>query len=123
MSAERGTALDPRGFAHTPPGVKVQVTKFPGSSPAYLMERDHPILDKAAQALRAVYGEEPVFVRGGGTLPVASMVQSILMTDFIFFSFGDPDTRVHAPNEFFRLESFDKGTRAYVRFLKSLAEG
>src|SRR5690606_28340005 len=38
--------------AHTPPAVKVQVTKFPGSSPAYLMERDHPILDKAAQALR-----------------------------------------------------------------------
>src|SRR5690606_31466231 len=30
--------------AHPPPGVTVRVTKFPGSAPAYLMDRDHPIL-------------------------------------------------------------------------------
>jgi len=47
----------------------------------------------------------------------------ILKTDFIFFSFGDPDNQVHAPNEFFRLESLDKGARAYVRLLLSLAAG
>ena len=63
-----------------------------------------------------------MFTRTGGTLPVAAMVKSILKTDFIFFSFGDPDNQVHAPNEFFRLESLDKGARAYVRLLLSLGE-
>jgi len=115
-------AIEAHVHAHTPPGVTVRVTKFPGSAPAYLMDRDHPILAKAAQALRDVYGEAPVYTRTGGTLPVAAMVKSILKTDFIFFSFGDPDSQVHAPNEFFRLESLDKGARSYVRLLKSLAE-
>jgi len=45
-----------------------------------------------------------------------------LKTDFIFFSFGDPDNQVHAPNEFLRLESFDKGVRCYVKLLNRLAE-
>lgn len=116
-------AIEAHIRAHTPPGVTVRITRFPGSAPAYLMSRDHPILAKAAQALREVYGEEPVFTRTGGTLPVAAMVKSILKTDFIFFSFGDPDNQVHAPNEFFRLESLDKGARSYVRLLLSLAAG
>ena len=83
---------------------------------------DHPLLKKAAAVLAEVYGEAPVFTRTGGTLPVAAMVKSILETDFIFFSFGDPDNQVHTPNEFFRLESFDKGVRSYVKLLNSLAE-
>lgn len=115
-------AIEAHVKANTPPGVTVTVTKFPGSAPAYLMLPDHPLLKKAAAVLAEVYGEEPVFTRTGGTLPVAAMVKSILQTDFIFFSFGDPDNQVHAPNEFFRLESFDKGVRSYVKLLNSLAD-
>ncbi|MBO8140893.1 MAG: dipeptidase [Firmicutes bacterium] len=113
-------ALEAHIRAHTPPGVTVKITRHPGSAAAYLMSRDHPIIAKATQALREVYGEEPVFTRTGGTLPVAAMVKSILKTDFIFFSFGDPDNQIHAPNEFFRLESFDKGVRSYIRLLAGL---
>ncbi|MFO7266188.1 MAG: dipeptidase [Bacillota bacterium] len=115
-------AIEAHVRKHTPPGVTVTVTKYAGSAPAYLMLPDHPVLEKAKAVLAEVYGEEPVLTRTGGTLPVAAMVKSILKTDFIFFSFSDPDTQVHAPNEFFRLESFDKGVRCYVKLLNRLAE-
>jgi len=84
------------------------------------MEADHPVVAEAARVLAEVYGEEPVFTRTGGTLPVAAMVESILNIPFVFFTFGDPDTNIHAPNEFFRLESFDRGVRAYARLLAAL---
>ena len=41
-------AIEAHIRAHTPPGVTVRITRFPGSAPAYLMSRDHPILAKAA---------------------------------------------------------------------------
>lgn len=114
-------AIEAHVIAHAPAGVSVTVTKFPGSARAYLMDADHPVLNEAAAVLEEVYGEQPVLTRAGGTLPVAAMVEDILETDFIFFTFGDPDNQVHAPNEFFRLASFDKGVRAYVKLLNRLA--
>lgn len=113
-------AIEAHVLKHAPPGVTVTVEKFAGSARAYLMEADHPLLDEAASVMEEVYGEKPVFTRTGGTLPVAAMVEDILETDFIFFTFGDPDNQVHAPNEFFRLDSFDKGVRAYVKLLNRL---
>lgn len=113
-------AIEAHVLAHAPVGVTVTVDKFAGSARAYLMEADHPVLDVAAEVLEDVYGEKPVFTRTGGTLPVAAMVEDILETDFVFFTFGDPDNQVHAPNEFFRLASFDKGVRAYVKLLNAL---
>lgn len=113
-------AIEAHVLANVPKGVTVTVEKYAGSARAYLMEADHPVLDEAGAVLEEVYGEKPVFTRTGGTLPVAAMVEDILKTDFIFFTFGDPDNQVHAPNEFFRLESFDKGVRAYVQLLNRL---
>ena len=115
-------AIEAHVKAHTPPGVTVTVTKFPGSAPAYLMLPDHPLLKKAAAVLADVYGEATCLHPHRRHAAVAAMVKSILETDFIFFSFGDPDNQIHAPNEFFRLESFDKGVRSYVKLLNSLAE-
>lgn len=114
-------ALEAHVKEHTPPGVEVSVRRFPGAARAYLMDADHPAVHEAVGVLRDVYGEEPALTRTGGTLPVAEMVQSILGTDFVFFTFGDPDANIHAPNEFLRLESFDKGVRAYALLLQRLA--
>lgn len=115
-------AIEAHVKANAPRGVTVNVTKYDGSARAYLMLPDHPVLQTAAAVLSDVYGEQPVFTRAGGTLPVAAMVEDILKTDFIFFSFADPDNQVHAPDEFFRLDSFDKGVRAYVKLLNKLGE-
>ena len=44
---------------HCPPGVTVSVEEVPGGIPAYAIRRDHPALEAAEEALRAVYPGPP----------------------------------------------------------------
>lgn len=103
-----------------PASVTVSARRFPGMARPYLMPSDHPSLAVAARVLRDVYDREPLRVRLGGTLPVADLVKRELGTWLLFFAFGEPDNRAHAPNEFLRLRTFDLGARAYVRLLQAL---
>lgn len=107
---------------HAPAGVRMTLRPFPGSASPYVVDARHPVVEACRHVLRQVYGVEPVDTRTGGTLPVASMVSSILRAPFVFFSFGDPDNQIHAPNEFFRLDSFEKGLRSYALLLQALPE-
>jgi acetylornithine deacetylase/succinyl-diaminopimelate desuccinylase-like protein len=40
----------------------------------------------------------------------------------VIFAFGLSDERVHAPDEFFRLSSFEKGQKAYGLMLEELSQ-
>ncbi|HYM71008.1 MAG TPA: dipeptidase [bacterium] len=113
-------AIERHVHRHGPAGVKFIVSRFPGKAHAYLMPPDHPGLAAAARALKDVYGKDPVRVRIGGTLPVSDLLRSGLGMWLVFFAFGEPDNRMHAPNEFLRLQSFDRGVRAYVRLFEEL---
>jgi len=105
---------------HAPADVAVTVTRFPGRARPYLMLADHPALTVAAGALKEVYGKDPIPYRMGGTLPFADIVKRELGTWLIFFAFGERDCQQHAPNEFMRLRSLDRGMRAYVRLFAAL---
>lgn len=105
---------------NSPPGVTVRVRRFSGSARPYLMPRDHPALHVAAEVLEEVYGRQALVIRTGGTIPIAEAFRSVLDMWFVFFAFGEPDNNVHAPNEFLRLASFDRGVQAYYRLLYRL---
>ncbi|MBX6753406.1 dipeptidase [Thermorudis peleae] len=106
---------------HCPPWAEVSVKRFPGSARPFAVRRDHPALLTAKQVLRELYGKEPLAERTGGTVPVAELFQRLLGADMIFFAWGMPDNRVHAPNESYRLEDFRMMARAYTRYLEALA--
>jgi acetylornithine deacetylase/succinyl-diaminopimelate desuccinylase-like protein len=106
---------------HAPPGVRAVVTPQ-GSAPPYFMPHDHPGNRAAAKVLTELYGVAPYYVRSGGSLPICSHFKDILGVFSLNFSFGLEDEDVHSPDEFFRLASFERGQRAYVMLLQSLAE-
>ncbi len=106
--------------AHCPAWAKVRVTRLPGSARPFAIRRDHPALAAAREVLRELYGKEPLMIRLGGTIPVAELFQRELGADMLFFAWGMPDNRVHAPNESYRLEDFRTMARAYVRLLPRL---
>ena len=60
--------------------------------------------------------------RLGGTVPVYEMLQRELGAYAIAFGWGSNDEGQHAPNEFFRLKSFELGQRGYCILLEKLAE-
>lgn len=106
---------------HAPPGVQVTVRAFPGSARPYVVPRDLPALRVAREVLTEVYGKEPYFIRTGGTVPVLALFLTHLGAHTITVAFGVEDERFHAPDEFFRLENFDRGQRGYARLLERLA--
>ena len=102
--------------AHRSPGIELTIDRKPGNSPSYRIRADHPGLATARSVLRNLYGREPVSVLIGGTLPVSEMFARILGIDTVYFSFSTAAEDFHAPNEFFRLERFIDGLRAWAEF-------
>ena len=58
----------------------------------------------------------------GATIPIGDIFRRVLAIDTVFFSFSTVDEDYHAPNEFFRLSSYERGMIAWARYLSRLGE-
>lgn len=107
---------------HCPAGVRVKVTKLSSEAFPYIMDSGHPGLEAAREVLKKIYGQEPYWIRTGGTVPVCSLFQRLVGMDTILFGFGLNDENQHGPDEFIRLASFYKAQEAYGMIMEKLAE-
>ena len=105
----------------TPPGVKVEIIQQKSQALPYLMESDHPANMIGGQVLTDLYGVEPLFVRTGGSIPIYELFETHLKQKCLTFAFGLSDENLHAPNEFFRLSSFEKAQKGYCKLIHALA--
>ena len=55
-------------------------------------------------------------------MPISAMVKQQLGLETVMLSYAIADENIHAPNEFFRLSSFDDGLKAWARALPELAK-
>ena len=113
-------ALRQRVAALTPDGVRSEVTLVNTGHPS-LTPLDHPATLAAARCLEEVFGQAPLFVREGGSIPVTASFASILGLPVTLLGFMNPDCRAHSPNEFVRLDNWEAGHRAMVRYWAALA--
>jgi acetylornithine deacetylase/succinyl-diaminopimelate desuccinylase-like protein len=118
-SAEVFTLFEQRVKELAPPGVEVTVHNVHGGE-AVLVPVDTPPVQAAAEALREAYGKDPVFIRGGGSIPIAALFGEILRVPVVLMGFGLPDDNLHAPNEKYSLSQFFKGIRTVASFLQKL---
>ncbi|HEY0603745.1 MAG TPA: dipeptidase [Herpetosiphonaceae bacterium] len=107
---------------HAPSGVRVEARPLPFRAQPYLMPVDHPGNQAVRAVLSELYGREPYVVRTGGSVPIIMIFLQELGVHTATFGFGLSDEQIHAPNEFFRLASFEKGQHGYVKLLHRLAE-
>jgi acetylornithine deacetylase/succinyl-diaminopimelate desuccinylase-like protein len=108
--------------AHAPAGTQLSVRIADHGSRAAGVSSDHFALKAAAAALTATYGVHPLFVRMGGTVPIADLFLRLMGVATIFFSFSTADEDFHAPNEFFRLHRLHEGLDAWARLWNILGE-
>lgn len=106
---------------YTPVGVTVTVVPEASSAKPYQMPWDHPGNEAAARVHRRLYEVEPFYVRSGGSIPFCSLFQEVLDVYTVNFAFALSDERAHAPDEFWRLSSFERGKQAYCLYLHELA--
>jgi acetylornithine deacetylase/succinyl-diaminopimelate desuccinylase-like protein len=103
-----------------PPDVEVSVQKIHAGE-GVLVSPDAPVVRAASAALKETYGREPVFLREGGSIPVAALFNDVLHVPIVFMGFGLPDDNLHSPNEKYSLSQFFTGIRTVVRFLQNIA--
>ncbi len=102
--------------SHVPRGARLTIHTDRHQANPYRIPADHVGLAVARRALTEVYGQEPLMVRMGGTLPVSELFKRLLGIDTVFFSFSTADEDFHAPNEFFRVNRLYEGLEAWARY-------
>jgi acetylornithine deacetylase/succinyl-diaminopimelate desuccinylase-like protein len=105
---------------HCPPGAKVEVVAFPGSARPYSVDRSDPVFGAVRDVLTELFGAEPVIVRNGGTVPATGIFQDELGVETITMGWGAPDSKAHAPNEWFSIKSYEQGREGYAMLLDRL---
>jgi acetylornithine deacetylase/succinyl-diaminopimelate desuccinylase-like protein len=104
-----------------PASCTLDVVAMNDGSPASTLAPGHPLVRAAEAVLERETGRRPIHVRLGASVPVTSIFKEMLGIDTLMFGFNLPDEDVHAPNEFFRLQSIGEGTRAWTLLLAELA--
>jgi acetylornithine deacetylase/succinyl-diaminopimelate desuccinylase-like protein len=107
---------------HAPRGVGVTVNEIPGTADPYVIPFDHPGNQAAREVHLELFGKKPYYARMGGSIPVCGIFLSALGAYTVNFAFGLMDENVHAPDEFFRLSSFERGQKAYCMLLNRLGQ-
>jgi acetylornithine deacetylase/succinyl-diaminopimelate desuccinylase-like protein len=113
--------LQKRVAALTPKGVQVEVRNIHGGL-GMVLDVHNPYVAAAGKALAEEFGRETVFLREGGSVPIAPLFASELHVPVVFAGYGLADEGLHAPNEHFNLDNFYHGIHGTVRFLAHAAE-
>ena len=103
-----------------PPTVRVSIETHLATQPA-AVDRTHPAVGAAVEAYRRGFGNEPVFLRSGGSIPVVNLFQEALAIPTVLMGFALPDDGLHGPNEKFHLPNFFNGIATSIHFLIELA--
>jgi acetylornithine deacetylase/succinyl-diaminopimelate desuccinylase-like protein len=106
----------------TPPGVEIELVELHGGLP-WKTEVGGKYLEAAATALEAAFGTRPVLQGEGGTIPIVVEFERILGAPALMVGFALPGANMHAPDEWFPLENFEKGIGALVRLYQELGKG
>ncbi len=97
-------------------GHRVQLTNLHGGR-GVSVNPENSYIRAAADALTTVYGKEPVFMREGGSIPIAALFDEVLHAPVVLMGFGLPDDGAHAPNEKFSLSQYRQGMKTVAEFL------
>ena len=108
--------------SNVPKGVTVSVDQLPGNANPFLVPNGHNSSEIVRSVLQKLYSKKPFEIRVGGSIPVMSTLLEELGVHATMFAFGLDDEQIHAPNEFFRLESFEKAQKAYCLLLEEFQD-
>jgi acetylornithine deacetylase/succinyl-diaminopimelate desuccinylase-like protein len=93
-----------------PPTVRLEITAGHGGAP-YLVSPTSGIAQAGLRALREAFGQEPILMREGGSIPIVNDFKKTLGADSLLLGLALPEDNPHSPNEKFNLDCFAGGMR------------
>lgn len=105
----------------TPPTVRVAVRTL-GKSYPIRIPTDSPAIAAARRAYRRGFGVDPIFMRKGGSLPIANTFMQVMDVPIVLAGYGLPSDRVHGPNEKFDLACLRRGIDTAITLYMELGQ-
>lgn len=94
-----------------PPGLRVDFMDYHGCS-ALVFDSESQFMQAAQTAIEKGFGQRPVMIREGGSIPVVATFRDVLGIDTLLLGWGQNTDNLHSPNEHFSLTDFHRGTVA-----------
>ncbi|WP_405282758.1 dipeptidase [Gaopeijia maritima] len=105
----------------TPAGVTLDITELHGGHP-WRADPTGPLFEAAGRALEAAFGARPVLAGEGGSIPIVGDFERVLDAPALLVGFALPGCNMHAPDEWFTVENYDRGIEALVRLYAELGD-
>ncbi|MEB2847004.1 dipeptidase [Rhizobiales bacterium RZME27] len=106
---------------HCPVGLVAEVKRTSSWGEPFLVPKGHESTEIAAEVLEEIYGKAPYRTRLGGSISVMTTLKQATGVHATMFGFAHADENLHAPDEFFRLEAFERSKLAYGLLLERVA--
>ena len=103
-----------------PPGVELTLVELHGGRP-WRASLEGPVFEAASRALEQSFGTRPVLTGEGGSIPIVSELEEMLGANTLLIGFALPGANMHAPNEWFATDCFERGIDTLIRLYDELA--
>lgn len=107
--------------SNAPPTVKVTVDLLTTGEPA-LVSFELPEMQAAKRAYEIGWGATPIFVRGGGSIPIVADILHLLEMPVVMMGFGLDTDGLHGTNEHFSIEMFQRGIETSIVYLDEISK-
>ena len=104
-----------------PPGIELELDPV-HSAQGVVVPLDSPYMTAAARAIEQGFGQSPVLIREGGSIPVVTTFHQSLGVDALLLGWGLDDDNTHSPNEKFCLADFHRGIKASAYLWQELSQ-
>lgn len=102
-------------YSIAPDTVQVEVRPMHGGQ-GYVCPITLPAYQAAEKGFEAAFGQRPLAVRRGGSIPIIATFEEVLGIKTVLMGFGLESNAIHSPNENFPLDMLRKGIEAVSVF-------
>ena len=107
--------------SNCPAGIEFEFKRFHGCE-AFVFDPTSDWLTAARKAVETAFGQPPVLVREGGSIPVVLSFKQTLGLDTLLLGWGQNSDNLHSPDEHIHVQDFHRGTLASACLWAELAK-
>ena len=107
--------------ANVPRGMKLSIEDYNPGAGGFRLPLSSPLFRLAEHVLCEMGSRGPVFVWDGASIPVVSAIREASGAAPLIVGWGQPEDRIHSPNESYSFAQFEKARDWARRILSALA--
>ena len=121
IPADAMAAVERHLRQHTPRGMRLSIEERTDGAAGFRLPLASPVFRLAASVLKEMDPRGAVYQWDGASIPVVSTLKTCSGAAPLIVGFGQPEDRIHAPNESYGLHQFERAMEWARRILGALA--